>query len=412
MRAQRLDQFISPFVGGLADEPAVTVLSRLRPDYQSPGVRLGSVMVRPSLVESGGYESNVLGSARARGSALVETTARVEANSDVSRLDVNGAIDVDDVRYLDLGRQSYTNWSARLNGSYEVGRDLASVRFEHLDLTQTARDLDVPQVLERPLAWRTDSLQASYRANFNRLSVTPSLQVARYAYDSGIAGGAVYPQDYRNRVLVTPVLSFGYEFAPRRSLVVVVRNTSAYYARGTGVLPRRNYNDTTLLAGLDYDLTGRLRLRALLGYETRFFQASAYRSIQAPVAELSLIWTPTGLTSVTASVARQIQDASADTTAGVTQTSARLRLDHEYRRNVLLSANAGMADNAYRGGDQVLYTAGAGVTYLANRTLGVSGTYDFLVRQKSGNTQLNAAGLPIGSDYTDHRILLQLRFAL
>lgn len=411
--AQQLDQFISPQVPGVGNERGVTVSSRQRPEYQDRGVRLGSFSLHPSLVESVGYESNVLGTARPSGSGVVDTVAGVQANSDMSWLDLNGAVEVNDVRYLDLPRQSYTNWSARLNGAHQLGRDLVSVRFEHLDLTQTPRDLDVPQALDRPLSWRRTSISGSYRANFNRLSVTPSIQVARYTYDSGTAGGNVYPQGFRNRAVLSPALTLGYDFSPGRSAVVVVREAVAFYSQSLPGLPKRNYQDTAILAGFDYDITGLLRARALFGYEVRSFAASVYRNIHAPVAELSLIWNPSGMTTVTAAVARRIADAAEEVSAGVTETSARLRVDHEYRRNLLLSANAGVAFNSYgSGGNQVLYSAGAGITYLANRYLRLAGTYEFLARQNGGKAQLNAAGLPIGSDYVDHRLLFQARLAL
>lgn len=411
-QAQLLDQFISPFIGGVANDPGVTVLSRQRNDYEAGGVRAGSFIVRPRLTESTGYESNVLGRRRASGSGLLETNAALSATSDVSRASLTGMAVVDDVKYFDLPNQSYTNWSARVGGSYDIGRDTVSVQLSHENLTQTLRDLDVP-LLTVPLGFTIDTARVDYRAMFNRLSVTPSFEFSHYVYDSGLTGPSVFPQNYRNRVLFTPSLTLAYEFSPRRSAVLVLRNTNAVYANASQGLPRRNYDDYAALAGIDYDLSGLLRLRALVGYESRQFSSATYGTIEAPIAEATLIWTPTGLTTVTAGVARRIQDSAEETTAGVTATSARLRVDHEYLRNVLFAASAGVTKNDYRtGGNQVLYTAGAGATYLLNRNIGLTGTYDFIARTSSANTGLNWSGLALGSDYVDHRILLQLRLSL
>lgn len=463
-RAQLLDQFLSPVIYGRGVEPGVTVLSRDRSDYDTSGVRVGSFIIRPQITESAGYETNVLGTNSPRGSAIIQSNGSVDAASDWSRNSVRASVRVDDYRYLDLPRQSFTNWSATLGGTYEIGRDVVSASYSHLNLTQTPRDLDVPQ-LSQTLNYRIDVARLEYRARFNRVTLTPAFEVANYDYGNGtvqggtvlggpvlggttlggttvggttvggtglnspVLGGAVlgttapgstYQQSYRNRVVYTPGLTAGYEFSPRRSALAVVRNSIASYSNRAPGLPKRDYNDTAVLAGLDYDINGIVRFRVLGGYELRVFQAAEYKNISAPIAEGSLIWTPTGLTTVTGTVARRIQDSADEGTVGFTETSLRLRVDHEYLRNVLLQANAGFYYGQYSRGttDQTLYTAGAGADYLLNRNLRVGATYDFIGRTSDdggGSTSIGTLGTNnqrFGSGFTDHRFLLNVRFGL
>lgn len=411
--AQPLDQFLSPNIGGVEDEPGVTVLSRRRPDFESGGIRAGSFIVRPRLTESAGYESNVLGTPRPRGSPTIETDASLEVTSDVSRIGLAAAISVNDVRFTDQPQQSYNNWTARIGTAYELGRDVISLQYSHLNLSQTVRDLDTPQRLDQSLSFRIDGVRLAYRAEFNRVSLTPAVEVSSFSYGSGTANDASYRQDYRDRLLMTASLTARYEVAPRRSVVVVARDSIASYSEQAPGLPRRDYNDASLLAGFDYDATNQFRVRALVGYQVRTFEAAQYKTIQAPVVELSGIWTPSGLTTVTGSVARRIQDSADESTAGYTGTSARVRVDHEYLRNVLLQASAGFYHNQYRGGgDQTLYTLGAGATYLLNRNVGVSAAYDFAARQSAVSGSMGLTGQPRGSDYISNRVLLQVRFSL
>lgn len=412
--AQLLDPLISPNIGGFANDAGVTVISRERSDYEAGGIRAGSFVIRPRLTAGGGYESNVLGTARPRGSPFIETSGGVEAVSDVSRVNLAASLAVDDVRYLDEPRQSFTNWAARIGGSYDVGRDVVSLRYEHLNLNQTARDLDVAQQLDQTIQFSIDRAQLSYRANFNRVFLTPAFEVSSYAYSNGSAGNVNYRQDYRDRVVLSPSLTAGYELSPRRNVIAVVREASASYSNQLPGVASRDFDDIAVLGGIDYDATGLVRLRALVGYEVRLFKSAQYRTIQAPIAELAAIWTPTGLTTLTAGVTRRIQDSADETTAGYTETSARLRVDHEYLRNVLLQANAGVYFNEYRdGGDQRLYTFGAGVTYLLNRNIGISATYDIQGRQSgSDNRGVRINGQTLGGDYISNRGLLQIRFGL
>lgn len=416
-----LNQFITPDIYGRGVEPGVTVASRTRTDYDSPGVRAGSFVIRPLVTESLGYESNVLGTAAPHGSPVIETNASIAAASDWSRNSLRAALNIDDVRYPSQSLQSYTNWTASLDGTYEIGRDVLSAGYSHFNLNQTALELNTPQV-SKPLPYVIDTGRLTYRIDLSRFAVTPGVEVAKYSFGSGSVLGSSFQQNYRDRTVVTPGVTVGYELSPRRNLVLVVRDAIASYSSSAPGQARRDYNDLSILGGLDYEATGAVRFRLLAGYEVRQFNAAQYKSIQAPVVEASAIWTPTGLTTVTGTLARRIEDATDETTAGYTETSVQLRVDHEYLRNVLLRANVGYYRDDYNqgGGSQTLWATGAGATYLLNRNMQVGLSYDFYARQSGGanagttvvTTTSGTQVTNFGAGYTDHRIMLQLRFAL
>ena len=415
-RAQILDRFISPDISGLADEAGVTVISRRRPDYESTGIRAGNFVIRPQITERVGYESNVLGTSSASGSALIQSSAGVDVTSTLSRVNVNAALSVDDFRYPDQNAVSHTNWAARIGASYDIGRDTITAGYDHLNLNQTPQDLNTPQQLSRSLSFRVDTVRVAYRANFARTYVTPAFAFSNYDFSSGTIGGTIYNQSYRNRVLFTPSVTAGYQFADRRSVIVIVRNAIANFSSRPAGLPKRDYNDFAILGGVDYDVTGLLRIRALGGYEIRTFSAGIYDTIQAPIAELSAIWNPTGLTTLTGTVSRRIQDAADETTAGYTETSGTFTIDHELLRNVLLQGNAGVFYNKYKGGgSQTLYTVGTGASYLLNRNVSVSASYDYTGRTSGGgnNNVVFSNGINrFGSSYDDHRVLVGVRLSL
>ncbi len=415
-QAQILDRFVSPDISGLTDEAGVTVISRRRPDYESTGIRAGNFVIRPQLTERVGYESNVLGANSASGSALIQSSAGVDVTSTLSRVNVNAALSVDDFRYPDQDAVSHTNWAARIGASYDIGQDTVTAGYDHLNLNQTPQDLNTPQQLAQALSFRIDTVRVAYRANFARTFVTPAFAFSNYDYSSGTIGGTIYDQSYRNRVLFTPSVTAGYQLAERRNVIVIVRNAIANFSNRPLGLPKRDYNDFAILGGIDYDVTGLFRIRALGGYEIRTFSAGAYDTIQAPIAELSAIWNPTGLTTLTGTVSRRIQDAADETTAGYTETSGALTVDHELLRNVLLQANAGVFYNEYKGGgNQTLYSVGTGASYLLNRNISVSASYDYTARTSGGgnnNVVFSNGFSRFGSSYDDHRVLLGVRLSL
>lgn len=416
VQAQLFNQFIPAEVYGTDEQPDVTVASRIHTGYDNGGIRAGNFIIRPQLTEAVGYETNVLGQPNPTGSTIVNTSGVVTARSDGSRGSVLAIVNVNNSEYLALPTQSYTSYSAQLGGTYVLGRDTASLTVAHDNEVQTSRDLDVPQFIA-PLAVVVDRVRAGYRAVLNRLSLTPDIEVAHYTFDSGQAGGVIYDQSYRNRVVASPGITAAYEFATRRSVVLVLRDTVAAYSHGSVTNPKRDYSDAVVLGGVDYDLNGILRTRLLVGYERRTFTSSAYPTLQAPIAELTLIYNPTGLTTVTGTLARRIQDSADETTAGVTSLSGQLRVDHELRRNVILGGTGAITRLDYAAvgnssaSSQTLYTGGVAATYLINRYASASATYDLTIRS-GGTNAVNLNGFMNGGNYTDHRFLLQIRLAL
>ncbi len=411
---QLLDQIITPNISGLAVEPGVTVLSRQRPEYDSIGIRLGEFTIRPELRETVGFDDNVLGQPSHRGSAVIETNARVGAFYDHSDTTAFAALSVDNNRFPEQNQQNYTNYTASIGGSHQFGRDTLIASYQHLNLNQTVRDLDVPQ-LNQALAFRVDSARVAYHAVFNRVFVEPAILVSKYGFDNGTAAGQPYVQTYRDRVVVQPSVTAGYELAPRRNLVVVVRDAVASYTNQGSFTPRRDYNDIAVLGGLDFDTGSVFRYRLLAGYESRSFSSSQLKTIQAPIVEAEVVWNPDALTTVTATASRRIQDSADETTVGVTSTDLGLRVDHELLRNVLLraSANAFLDDYSRGQGSQQLFTAGTGATWLLNRTMQLGLNYDFTRRVTNGAGNLGViTGQQLGRNFSENRILLQLRFAL
>jgi hypothetical protein len=99
----------------------------------------------------------------------------------------------------------------------------------------------------------------------------------------------------------------------------------------------------------------------------------------APVAEGELIWSPSGMDTVTATLTRSIEDAAQEGVSGYTYTAGTLIYDHEYARDILLQLTGGVqrADFLQGAGGQTALLFGAGVTWLIDRQMSASATYDF-----------------------------------
>lgn len=171
------------------------------------------------------------------------------------------------------------------------------------------------------------------------------------------------PQAYRDRNVLQGGLTGRYEVAPLRSILFVLRGTDTHYTQPQPGAPSRNSTGGLALVGIERG-DGVWDLRLLAGWEQRDFVAPQYHAHGAPAAEADVTWSPSGLTTVTGTLSRTIEDAAQEGVAGYTSTTARLVVDHEYLRNVLLNGFASVQHAAFLqgGGTQTLYSLGGGVT--------------------------------------------------
>ena len=426
--AQVITQYLNTDIPGYGAEAGVTVASRVHPEYEAEGVRLGNFVLTPVLLETAGYDDNVLGSSHARGSPIIETNATLGAAGGWSDTTFGGSLMVDDVEYPQQSAQNTTDWSAAVGASHNSGHDTLNIRATHLNLVQTPRDLDVP-LLDETAAYRVEDARAQYRADFNRWTLEPGVDVSYYNFDNGRVNGVTYLQTYRDRLVFSPSLVANYEFATRRRIVVVLRDTQSDFDRSPPGQPRQNFNDLSALAGLAYDADGIIGFRLLGGYEERSFSSAYYRMVQAPILEAAVSWTPTGLTTLTGTAARYVEDSAAEATVGFTETALKLTLDHEYLRNVVLSVHAAYFLDDYPNGptgtgagSQDYFSGGFGVVWRLNRNIRLGADYTFSTRHSDSGTAVPVeavspvsviqTGDVFGGNYSDNIIRLTLRLAL
>lgn len=104
-----------------------------------------------------------------------------------------------------------------------------------------------------------------------------------------------------------------------------------------------------------------------------------------------------------------MEDAAQQGTTGFILTTAKLTVDHELQRDLLLRAYVGAQHATFlQGGtQQTSATFGFGATWLVNRWVQLSATYDFTAQQGAGTT-----ALPLSGDYTRNLALLTLRLRM
>jgi len=403
--AEVLSTLFPEGVPGYDTAQGVTVQSRLHPEQDPLGLRAGAFQAFPRLDETLGYTSNLLPSRR--GSWQVSTAPSLLLGTDWSRDAFGAALSMQDTRYLSQPRQNRTDAAVSLGGRIDIGEDQLTLGAAHLSQHEDRAQVD-SIASDRPIAFQLDDLRASYTVNDGRWSVVPSLQVSQWTYGGTTILGQPASQSYRDRIVVQGDVTLRYEWTPLRNLLLVVRALGQDYTHMPMGQPTLDSQSYQILGGVDYSDDAVWRWRVLVGGEARQFDARIYRPRNTLIAEADASWSPSGLTTVHATVSRDTEDAAQAGVGGLTHTAARLTIDHEYRRDLLLKASAGMQQaDFFQGGRQTGYTAGVGLTWVLNRETRVSFTYDQIELRGS-----RVATQSLTTGYSGGVALMTVRFGL
>jgi hypothetical protein len=363
-------------VPGYDVDEGVTVQTRLHPDQMPLGVREGVFEFLPQLDQSVGYTSNALPGPYRRGSWEVVTSPALGMASNWSRDNFGALVALQNTSYLSLPSQNRTDATVSVGERLDVGEDKLTLAAAHLAQHEDRAALD-SIASDRPIAFQIDDLRASYLTNSGPWSIEPSMQATNWTYDNTTILGTPASQAYRDRVVVQGGVTVHYEFAPLRSVVFVAHVIGQDYTQTPLGQASPDSTSYQMLAGLDYDDDSVWRWRALIGVEARRFASPLYRPQNTLIAEAGVGWSPSGMTTVNATVSRETGDAAQEGVSGLIYTSARLTIDHEYLRNLLFRASIGLQRaDFFQGGQQTGTMADFGVTWVMNRSARLSFTYD------------------------------------
>jgi hypothetical protein len=374
--AELMSVYLPDGVPGYDTDAGVTVETRLHPEQMPVGVREGDLVLAPRLEEATGYTSNALAVSPQRGSWEIVTAPSLTITSDWSRDAFGAAMSLTDTRYLSLPGQDRTDFSLSAGGRLDIGDDNLTLGAAHVNAHEDRSQVDtIPS--DRPVAFRIDDVRAAYTLSDGPWIVVPEVQAANYTYDPTTVAGVPTSQAYRDRLVVQAGVTVTYQLAPLRSLLLVVRAVGQDYTHTPSGQPSPNSTSYQLLAGIDYDDDSVWRWRMLAGGEARRFASPLYADQNTLIAEAGVGWQPSALTTVSAVLSRDTEDAAQEGVSGLVYSAARLTIDHEYLRDVLLRAYAGLQRaDFFQGGHQLGLTAGFGVTWVLNRNARLLFTYD------------------------------------
>jgi hypothetical protein len=390
--------------GARADrEKNVSVLERPRPDYDAIGINLGGFTLFPSL--SAGVERNddVFFDATNRvddWAYASEADARLQSNW--SRHGLAARIGFADRRFQDVDSENRTDESAAIDGRLDIGAQgqiNAGASFRNFGEGRSSPN--APGGAAKLGDVDSQRIYIGATQVFNRIRLNAEVSREDLDFDPiPLTSGGFDDANNRDREETELRGRIDFGISPDTSIYLEAAREEREYDTAAARAAGRNSEGTTVLVGLRMDISGALRGEVAAGQIEQDYDSPAIDTVDGTAVKAKVEWFPTQLTSVTLDAERTIEDAVVAGTSSYLETTARVRVDHELRRNVLLNGFIGSGERDFRGlaRKDDLIEGGLGARWLINRSVEANISWR--------KDKLDSGGALAANDYDSDRILV------
>lgn len=398
LAGEALAQEVGPSVR--APEPTIlereSVLQRTRADYDPLGVRLGSFLLFPSARLSETYDSNVFATtSNAKGDFYTTLNPSIGIRSDWNVHALGFTASSATRRYAGLVSENVTDLAIRGDGRLDILRNVYAIGGAGYQLIHEDRSSPDSVNGKNPVEYHITSANLGYVRELGRLGVRVDGTADSYSFNNATSStGVTINQHDRDRIVYAVAPRLSYEIVPGyQAIMKLTGNERDYVEKFDSKGFQRNSHGYEVDVGTAVYLTHILNGEIFAGYLSQLYDDSRLKTNSGFAFGGNLLWNVTQLTSLRATLARTVEETTQFATvngvtvdaSGYLQSAVRLAVEHELRRNVLLSAYISYANNDYEGINRTddQFETNVQGRYLINRNL--SASLDFTFSTRSSN---------------------------
>lgn len=385
------------------DERYTAVMERIQPGYVSPDIPLGTLTLAPSMAIKGGFDDNIF--ATETGKVADEFTrfmpeAALHTNGSQSTWTLDGRAQID--RYLHRTTEDIADYAITAGGITKIDhattlRTAVRVESEH----QSRLSQDIFAFTIRPIRYTEQSGALGLTRDWGKFRADGEALLARFDYRNGrLPDGTILDQQTSDQTTYRLTMKLSYAQTPSLAWFLNASYNNRNYRVGTVQTPERDSQGYQILAGVNFEPAALIRGSIGIGYIKQTFRLPFYTNLGGLGYEAKIQWFPTQLTTVTLTGQRSVLDSGIPGSGGYLSTEVGLHVDHEWLRQLILSAEIGLQHNKYNNLDRVddRITGMAQASYKMNRYASIDLRYDRLDQSSHGADRFRA--------YIDNRFLV------
>lgn len=317
------------------------------------------------------------------GSDWANDDVRFDAGADLGRHRRNGTEDFNDY-YVGLsGRKDILEYESVSGG----------LRFDHTHQQRGSPDDPGDPV---PTLFNTTDLNLGYRNDGGTIFNRTNLDAVYFDYLHN--GGIDHSDLDRIETNLTSRFGFQEEESGTQFWIEPGANDRRYLRGNFNGNADRSSEGGQVLAGMTWDYTGITYFEFGVGYLRQDYDDPSFPTIQGPAFNGKMVWNATGLTTLTATVDRKIEETVQAGASGTLTTKYGLTADWEALYNLIVDTGVSFSTEDFRGVGRNDDVSGAtfGTRYLFGRHWYAEARYSYNSRGSNAS----------GDSYTDHRVLL------
>ncbi|MEK9211497.1 outer membrane beta-barrel protein [Sphingomonas sp. 2378] len=318
--------------------PGETVLTRRRPGYDAPGLRVGGMVVRPYIDAGLAYDANVYAEENPRTDVFAHILGGFDATSDWGR---HRAVLSGFIRRREYARytsENTTTYRVVTAGRYDATSHISftsEASHQRIQLERSA--VEEVSSLALPSIYDLTSGQLGTRIEYGSTRLTATGGVARTEFrDNRSLAGQITDQRFRTFTGYSGEARIEHDVWGTRAvygqLNVERRRFDLAEAR-----QRSNADVYTLTAGLRGALTQLIRGHAGVGVIRVDFQEPSAPSITGLTFDTQLDWLVRERTTISLSGSREVRTAAQQDARAALFTNVTLSASEEVRRNLILT---------------------------------------------------------------------------
>ncbi len=381
----------------LADDPdaqsSADVMTRARPEFDAPGLRVGSFFLYPALSTGFGYSDNVFNDVSNVGDYFTTLGPEFKFESAWSRHALGLVLASKSLWYSNQESENRTDWNAAADLRLDFSRGTELTAEAHYAQLHEARGTDLTGGLlagdpAEPTEYARMGFAAEFAHAFNRVKLSVGLSLDQLDYEDTprVNLPDAFNNDDRDRTVTEFFAKTAVEATANTALFLRGRFSEHDFDAETdddGF--NRDSSGWGVDGGVEFAMTHMLVGELYAGYTLRSYDDAAFDEAAELAFGAGLKWFPTMLTTISIDGARTIEDTSIGAASGYVSTRGRLGVDHELLRNLIVSGSLGYENAEYQDivrNDDILQGSVSG-RLLINNNLHFDAGWEFTDRNSS-----------------------------
>jgi hypothetical protein len=323
----------------------ITVQARPRPDYDAIGAPVGRFLLFPAATLDVVYDDNILAADESTPRLILSDTLlflapEIALRSDWSRHQLNVGAKAESARFNDFASQDWTDYRLFGDGYLEFGSNKLDASASHNKLHELRTSATDQRQGIFPTEYTLDKVGVGYLYAPNRLFASVKVDFATFEYDDAfrLNPPEIIDNSDRDRFNSELRLRLGYLVSPDNSWYLESRIYDFDYDTAVDRYDNNlDQNGYDIVVGSEFDASAVISGSAFAGYRNIEYEDTQFETQKGPLFGANIAWNVTQLTTISLLGTQRLYGTNVANSSGVEARTLGVAVDHELRRNVILS---------------------------------------------------------------------------